>query len=204
MWLLVRLDRQFHFTVCAEFSEYQDIKCVPADERIRRSWSSLQQRTLADELLTTPPHLNPGGHRLLPEWMSSIGSRLKLGRDADLRHWCTFRFWILEKKLSDQLRPYLIFWGLGLIAFSAEYLFPARNVPYRAVFFRDLVALGVYNLSFLLVLPVSDRIPIPNYVPTSLMKLPLVYKLILFYVVEDFGLYWVHRLMHTKPPLANA
>jgi sterol desaturase/sphingolipid hydroxylase (fatty acid hydroxylase superfamily) len=104
----------------------------------------------------------------------------------------------LEEKVSAQLRPYLIFWSLGLIAFSAEYLFPARNVPYRAVFFRDLVALGVYNLSFLLVLPVSDRIPIPNYVPTSLMKLPLVYKLILFYIVEDFGLYWVHRLMHTN------
>jgi sterol desaturase/sphingolipid hydroxylase (fatty acid hydroxylase superfamily) len=30
------------------------------------------------------------------------------------------------------------------------------------------------------------------------MKLPLVYKLILFYIVEDFGLYWVHRLMHTN------
>ena len=64
--------------------------------------------------------------------------------------------------------------------------------------FRDLVALGVYNLSFLLVLPISDRIPVPNYVPNSLMKLPLVYKLILFYIVEDFGLYWVHRLMHAN------
>jgi sterol desaturase/sphingolipid hydroxylase (fatty acid hydroxylase superfamily) len=30
------------------------------------------------------------------------------------------------------------------------------------------------------------------------LKLPLAYKLLLFYIVEDFGLYWVHRLMHTK------
>ena len=27
--------------------------------------------------------------------------------------------------------------------------------------------------------------------------MPTLFKLILFYVVEDFGLYWVHRLMHT-------
>ena len=103
------------------------------------------------------------------------------------------------EKLSAQLRPYLIFWGLGLIAFSAEYLFPARNVPYRSVLFRDLIALGVYNICFLLVLPVSDRIPIPNYVPAIVLSLPLAVKLLLFYIVEDFGLYWVHRLMHTKP-----
>lgn len=100
--------------------------------------------------------------------------------------------------MNAYLRVFLVFWGLGLIAFAAEYVFPARNVPYRAVFFRDLIALGVYNLCFLLVLPISDHIPIPNYVPSLVKKLPLAYKLVLFYIVEDFGLYWVHRLMHTS------
>jgi sterol desaturase/sphingolipid hydroxylase (fatty acid hydroxylase superfamily) len=100
--------------------------------------------------------------------------------------------------VNPYLRGFLVFWALGLLAFAAEYCFPAKQVPYRSVFFRDLIALGVYNLSFALVVPFTDRIPIPNYAPASLLKLPLAYKLLLFYLVEDFGLYWVHRLMHTK------
>lgn len=50
----------------------------------------------------------------------------------------------------------------------------------------------------MLVVPLTDRIPIPNYAPAGLLKLSLAYKLLLFYIVEDLGLYWVHRLMHTK------
>ena len=99
--------------------------------------------------------------------------------------------------MPPYLRPYLLFWSLGLLVFTAEYFFPARQVTYRSVFLRDLVALGTYNLCFLLVVPLTERLPIPNYAPASLLKMPLAYKLVLFYIVEDFGLYWVHRLMHT-------
>jgi sterol desaturase/sphingolipid hydroxylase (fatty acid hydroxylase superfamily) len=98
----------------------------------------------------------------------------------------------------DSLLPYLIFWGLGSCAFAAEYLFSAREVPYGSVFMRDLVALGAYNISFTLIVPFTDRIPIPSYVPAGVAVLPVAYKLVLFMVVEDFGLYWVHRVMHTK------
>lgn len=99
--------------------------------------------------------------------------------------------------MTEQLRPYLIFWGLGLMAFAAEYLFPARPMRYRSVFLSDLVALATYNICFALVVPITDRIPIPNYVPEALLKMSTPYKLLLFYIVEDFGLYWVHRFMHT-------
>ena len=101
--------------------------------------------------------------------------------------------------MNKALYPYLLFWSIGLPCFAIEYLWPARRVPYRSVFLRDLLALGAYNLSFLLVVQVTDRIPVPNYVPAGLSHLPTVFKLALFYIVEDFGLYWVHRLMHTKP-----
>jgi len=101
-------------------------------------------------------------------------------------------------KVKDHLRPYLVFWSLGLLAFAAEYFFPARQVKYRSVFLKDLVALGVYNVCFAMLVPYTDRIPIPNYVPAVLLKAATVYKLVLFYIVEDFGLYWVHRLMHTQ------
>ena len=100
--------------------------------------------------------------------------------------------------MTPYLRLFLVFWGLGLLAFAAEYFFPAREVSYRSVFLRDIAALVIYNLCFMLVVPFTDRIPIPNYAPAGLLKMPLAYKLLLFYVVEDFGLYWVHRLMHTK------
>lgn len=100
--------------------------------------------------------------------------------------------------MDQAIFPYVIFWSLGLLAYAAEWLFPARSVPYRSVFLKDLTALGLYSVFFMLVLPVTNRIPIPNYAPMAISKLPMVYKLFLFYVVEDFGLYWVHRLMHTQ------
>jgi len=103
-----------------------------------------------------------------------------------------------SEKMFHYLRPYLIFWGLGLLAFTVEYFFPARPVSYRSVFLRDLTALATYNLCFMLIVPLTDRLPIPNYAPASVLRLSLAYKLMLFYIVEDFGLYWVHRLMHTK------
>ena len=68
------------------------------------------------------------------------------------------------------LRPYLIFWGLGLLAFTVEYFFPARPVSYRSVFLRDITALATYNLCFMLIVPLTDRLPIPNYVPASVLK----------------------------------
>jgi sterol desaturase/sphingolipid hydroxylase (fatty acid hydroxylase superfamily) len=100
--------------------------------------------------------------------------------------------------MDQALFSYVIFWSLGLLAFTAEGLFPARPVPYRSVFFKDLVALGLYSMFFMLTVRFTDRIPIPNYVPTVISNTPILYKLVLFYIVEDFGLYWVHRLMHTK------
>ena len=72
--------------------------------------------------------------------------------------------------MPPYLRMFLVFWTLGLLAFAAEYLFPARVVSYRSVFLRDLVALGVYNLCFLLVVPLTERIPIPNYAPAGLLN----------------------------------
>ena len=73
-----------------------------------------------------------------------------------------------------------------------------RKIAYRTVLLRDLTALGVYNVLFAVVVVFTDRIPVPNYVPAALMGTPLALKLVLFFIVEDFGLYWVHRLMHTN------
>jgi sterol desaturase/sphingolipid hydroxylase (fatty acid hydroxylase superfamily) len=101
--------------------------------------------------------------------------------------------------MKQQLQLFVVFWSLGLLAFAAEYFFPARQVRYRSVIFRDLIALGIYNLCFFLVVPFTDRIPVPNYAPAGWANVSIVWKLALFYIIEDFGLYWVHRFMHTQP-----
>lgn len=98
--------------------------------------------------------------------------------------------------MSDALFPYLVFWIPGLLFFAIEIIRPARTIQYRSVFLKDLVSLGMYNIFFLLAVNITDRIPIPNYA-SAILVLPLFVKLMLFYLVEDFGLYWVHRIMHT-------
>ncbi len=42
-------------------------------------------------------------------------------------------------------------------------------------------------MCFAIIVPFTDRIPIPSYVAAGVLKIA-VYKLILFYIVEDFGL----------------
>jgi sterol desaturase/sphingolipid hydroxylase (fatty acid hydroxylase superfamily) len=100
--------------------------------------------------------------------------------------------------MKEQLRPYLAFLILGALASIAEYLFPARQLNYRSVFPKDLVALGTYTVCFAMVIPFIDHIPILNYVPACLLQISIAFRLLLFYLIEDFTLYWVHRLMHTK------
>jgi len=41
-----------------------------------------------------------------------------------------------------------IYWGIGLVFFAAEYLWPARPVSYRNVFLSDVLALAAYQLFF--------------------------------------------------------
>ena len=101
--------------------------------------------------------------------------------------------------MSDALFPYLVFWIPGLLFFAVEISRPARPLQYRRVIVKDLVALGMYNVFFLLAVNITDRIPLPQYASANILTLPLFIKLILFYIVEDFGLYWVHRIMHTGP-----
>ena len=63
---------------------------------------------------------------------------------------------------------------------------------------NDIVALAIYTVCFAIIVPFTDRISIPDYVPAGVLKVGTLYKLLLFYIVEDLGLYWVHRLMHTQ------
>lgn len=100
--------------------------------------------------------------------------------------------------MSQNLVAVIAFLSLGSIYTVMEAIFPTRLINYRRVLLYDLGALVLYVVFFELAVAATDRIPVPDYVPAEVLELPLPLKVFLFYLLEDFGLYWVHRLMHTK------
>jgi sterol desaturase/sphingolipid hydroxylase (fatty acid hydroxylase superfamily) len=102
--------------------------------------------------------------------------------------------------MSGYLQTPILFCLFGLLFTAAELLRPARPLSYRAVLKNDLTALAIYGLLFLPVsLYLSRAVITPGYVVLGrLLDLPLVVRLVLYYVLADLGLYAVHRLMHTR------
>lgn len=93
---------------------------------------------------------------------------------------------------------FIVYWSIGAVFFLIEWLRPARPLDYRRVFFKDLVALGTYNVFFLSAVYVTDRIAIPDYVPGRLQALPFAVKVVCFALAVDCSAYWLHRLWHTR------
>ena len=95
----------------------------------------------------------------------------------------------------------LTLFALRLIFLTAlEKLYPAYCVPYREVLPRDiLVALGCG----VFIVPAADYfdswILSPPALPQSVLAWPLPLRILIYLVVADFGAYWVHRLLHTRP-----
>lgn len=92
----------------------------------------------------------------------------------------------------------IAFWSFGLLFAVLEVLRPARPIAYRKYFLNDFSAVIMYTIFFQMAVVITDRIPVPQYVPAAVLGLPLILKILIFFIVEDFGLYWVHRFMHTK------
>jgi len=87
----------------------------------------------------------------------------------------------------------IMFGGFGLLFTAIELLRPARPLSYRAALKNDLIFLPVsMYLSRAFVRP-------ELFVVRGLLDLPLVVRLVLYYVLADLGLYGVHR--HSRNPL---
>ena len=93
--------------------------------------------------------------------------------------------------------PYIIYWTIGAAFFLTEWRLSARPLDYRKVFIADLLALGIYNLFFLIAIAVTNRIAMPDYVPWRVHTLPFAVRLLLFILLVDCSAYWMHRLWHT-------
>ncbi|MGH7314593.1 MAG: sterol desaturase family protein [Candidatus Rokuibacteriota bacterium] len=102
--------------------------------------------------------------------------------------------------MTSYLHWPIVFCGFGLLFTAVEMMRPARPLDYRAVIKDDLVALAVYGLIFLPVsIYLSDNLVVPHQVfPAGVLELPWPLRLVLYYLIADFGLYCVHRLMHSR------
>jgi sterol desaturase/sphingolipid hydroxylase (fatty acid hydroxylase superfamily) len=92
------------------------------------------------------------------------------------------------------------FWVLRITAYTfIERRFPAYDVPYRKVVWRDALA-GVVYICIIgrLADYGDDWLPIHGWVPSGLQSWPFVARFALYVVLADLGNYWVHRLIHTR------
>jgi len=92
-----------------------------------------------------------------------------------------------------------LFLGRALLFTSIELIKPARDVSYRSVAVADLLAWAGISL---LIGPTASFLafffPGHHLYPASIMALPLTVRLVMGYLMQDFGFYWMHRLMHTR------
>jgi sterol desaturase/sphingolipid hydroxylase (fatty acid hydroxylase superfamily) len=94
---------------------------------------------------------------------------------------------------------FLLFIFRAIFFTVLEMLRPARVVSYRAVFMNDLTASVAYAyLIFPLAADLSTIVPGHHSFPVSVTEWPLPLRLMLYFILADFGHYWVHRLMHTR------
>jgi len=91
----------------------------------------------------------------------------------------------------------LLFLFLIVVFSSLEWRWGARRIPWRTVLLADLLALAFY------VLVVTRGANYLNHWvywrgpwPAAIAEWPFAARLLLYFVVADFGAYWMHRLVH--------
>jgi sterol desaturase/sphingolipid hydroxylase (fatty acid hydroxylase superfamily) len=93
----------------------------------------------------------------------------------------------------------LVFVGRAVFFTTLEIIRPARTLSYLPVIGRDLVAYGFFRCAVLpVVIYLNNIVPGNHSVPATLAHLPLVVRIALYFILADFGHYWVHRLTHTR------
>jgi sterol desaturase/sphingolipid hydroxylase (fatty acid hydroxylase superfamily) len=93
----------------------------------------------------------------------------------------------------------LVFLGRVIVFTTLEFLRPARTLSYLPVIGRDLIAYVTFRCAILpVVLRLNDVVPGYHAAPAAIAHLPLALRVLLYFVLADFGHYWVHRLTHTR------
>jgi len=93
----------------------------------------------------------------------------------------------------------LLFFGRAIFFTALEIIWPARNLSYLPVIWRDFIAYVFFRC---VVLPVAiylnSAVIAYDLVPDSVDNFPLAARVSAYFILADLGHYWVHRLTHTK------
>jgi sterol desaturase/sphingolipid hydroxylase (fatty acid hydroxylase superfamily) len=72
-------------------------------------------------------------------------------------------------------------------------------VSYRKVILNDLTAFVVFQfVIFPLAEQINRYISIRPQLPEMILALPLLVRVLCYFVIADFGHYWIHRFMHSR------
>jgi len=113
--------------------------------------------------------------------------------------------WLLSRELRQFVLDHNLFFPLLFVVrvfgvTGLEWLVPARDVRYRAVLPHDIV--GAALLAFVMI-PAAQQLSgfllVRPVVPESILALPTAATFLVYYVVGDFGAYWMHRFLHLRP-----
>ncbi len=106
-----------------------------------------------------------------------------------------FRQFVLEHNLFFPL----LFVGRLIGVTALEWFRPARNVPYRKLIGRDVLLISVYWFGMVPIAEYIDGwIAVRPHLPEAILQMPLLLRLLCYFLIADFGHYWIHRLMHQK------
>jgi len=93
----------------------------------------------------------------------------------------------------------LLFIGRFVFFTTIEIIRPARTLNYLSVIGKDLLFYGSFRW---LILPIclylNDVVPGYHPAPAAIAHLPLGVRILLYFILADFGHYWMHRLTHTQ------
>jgi sterol desaturase/sphingolipid hydroxylase (fatty acid hydroxylase superfamily) len=112
--------------------------------------------------------------------------------------------WVLSREfrqfiLDNGLFFWLLFLARVVGVTALELVAPARSISYRSVIVQDVTAFLFYQFVVLSVAGIlSSYVAIRASIPDVIMALPVWVRFIMYFIVGDFGAYWLHRLLHTR------
>jgi len=92
----------------------------------------------------------------------------------------------------------VVYCGISVVFIMAEFFKPAKRLNLRDCMARDIIAALVAGIMFALAAYLLSDLYQAHLLYAHLKDIPVVIRVALFYLLADFGAYWIHRLMHTK------
>lgn len=99
-----------------------------------------------------------------------------------------------------------LFLGLGILFWYLSYKIPIKSYKTRPVDFFDkwyafVIVIFVILIKTIILIDISEflisAIPFLNQIQKLVAEQELIIRFFLFFIVADFGYYWVHRFLHS-------